>query len=118
MKLRYARGVKEEQLEVVVAFLCGSGAFAVLPTGFRRYMLCMPAFTFELLGETEENLRLGYSLGTTLRNATNATYMTVQAKRASQGFIGQAERTRGTSLNYGYISFCTSSTLRSAPLSL
>ena len=30
---------------------------------------------------------LGYSLGTTLRNAT-------QAKRASQGFIGQAERTR------------------------
>ena len=39
---------------------------------------------------------LGSSLGTTLRNATNATYMTVQAKRASQGFI---ERTRGTSLN-------------------
>ena len=32
---------------------------------------------------------LGSSLGTTLRNAT-------QAKRASQGFIGQAERTRGT----------------------
>ena len=43
--------------------------------------------------------RLGSSLGTTLRNATNATYMTVQAKRASQGFIVQAERTRGTSLN-------------------
>ena len=36
-----------------------------------------------------ENVRLGSSLGTTLRNAT-------QAKRASQGFIGQAERTRGT----------------------
>ena len=35
---------------------------------------------------------LGSSLGTTLRNATNATYITVQAKRASQGFIGQAER--------------------------
>ena len=66
----------------------------------------------------DQSLRLGYSLGTTLRNATNATYMTVQAKRASQGFIGQAERTRGTSLNYGYISFCTSKTLRSAPLSL
>ena len=57
-------------------------------------------------------LRLGSSLGTTLRNATHATYMTVQAKGASQGFIGQAERTRGTSLNYGYISFCSSCTLR------
>ena len=56
--------------------------------------------------------RLGSSLGTTLRNATNATFMTVQAKRASQGFRGQAERTRGSSLNYGYISFCSSSTLR------
>ena len=32
---------------------------------------------------------LGSSLGTTLRNAT-------KAKRSSQGFIGQAERTRGT----------------------
>ena len=35
------------------------------------------------------NNRLGSSLGTTLRNAT-------QAKRTSQGFIWQAERTRGT----------------------
>ena len=43
--------------------------------------------------------RLDFTLGTTVRNATNATYMTIQAKRASQGFIGQAERTRGTSLN-------------------
>ena len=39
--------------------------------------------------DCEENKRLGSSLGTTLRNATNA-------KRASQGFIGKAERTRGT----------------------
>ena len=31
--------------------------------------------------------------------------MTVQAKRASQRFIGQAERSRGTSLNKGYIHF-------------
>ena len=46
---------------------------------------------------------LGSSLGTTLRNATNATYMTVQVKRASQEFIGQAERTRGTSLNVALI---------------
>ena len=44
-------------------------------------------------------LRHNPCLGTTLRIATNATYITVQAKRASQGFIGQAERTRGTSLN-------------------
>ena len=73
---------------------------------------------FFYLAPEEQNTGLGSSLGTTLRNATNATYMTVQAKRASQGFIGQAERTRGTSLNYGYISFCSSSTLRSAPLSL
>ena len=35
------------------------------------------------------NLWLGSSLGTTVRNA-------MQAKHASQGFIGQAERTRGT----------------------
>ena len=42
-KLRYARGVKEELLEVVVAFLCGSDVLAVLPTGCRR---CMPAFYF------------------------------------------------------------------------
>ena len=41
--------------------------------------------------ETKEQRkeRLGSSLGTTLRNAT-------QAKHASQGFIGKAERTRGT----------------------
>ena len=48
MKLRYARGVKEEQLEVVVAFLCGSDVFAVLLTGFRRSLLCMPAFNFRV----------------------------------------------------------------------
>ena len=36
-----------------------------------------------------ESCKLGSSLGTTLRNAT-------QVKCASQGFIGQAERTRGT----------------------
>ena len=47
----------------------------------------------------DEEGGLGSSLGTTLSNATNATYMTVQAKRDSQGFIGQTERTRGTSLN-------------------
>ena len=35
------------------------------------------------------SFRLGSSLGTTLCNAS-------QAKRASLGFIGQAERTRGT----------------------
>ena len=47
--------MKEEQLEVVVAFLCGSDVFAVLPTGFRRSLLCMPAFYFRVaIGETEE----------------------------------------------------------------
>ena len=55
MKLRYARGVKEEQLEVVVAFLSGSYVFAVLPTGLGKSLCyaCLP-FAFELLGETEE----------------------------------------------------------------
>ena len=43
--------MKEEQLEVVMAFLCGSDVFAFLPTGFSN--ACLP-FTFELLGETEE----------------------------------------------------------------
>ena len=38
--------------------------------------------------QMKELFWLGSSLGTTLRNAT-------QVKRASQGFIGQAERTRG-----------------------
>ena len=41
-------GVKDEQLEVVVTFLCGSDVFAVLPTGFRRSLLCMPAFYFRV----------------------------------------------------------------------
>ena len=45
------------------------------------------------------SFRLQFTLGTTLHNATNATCMTVQGKRASKGFIGQAERTRGTNLN-------------------
>ena len=53
MKLGYARGMKEEQLEMVVAFLSGSDIFAVLPTGFgvsaMHACLC-----FKLLGETEE----------------------------------------------------------------
>ena len=55
MKLRYARGVKEEQLVVVVAYLSGSDVFAVLPTGFGK-SLCYAFlhFAFELLGETEE----------------------------------------------------------------
>ena len=47
--------MKEEQLEVVVAFLSGSDVFAVLPTGFGK-SLCYAClhFSFELLGETEE----------------------------------------------------------------
>ena len=32
----YTRGMKEEQLKVVVAFLYGSDVFAVLPTGFGK----------------------------------------------------------------------------------
>ena len=40
MKLGYARGMKEEQLEMVVAFLSGSDIFAILPGS----LLCMPAF--------------------------------------------------------------------------
>ena len=44
MKLGYARGMKEEQLEVVVAFLSGSDFFAVLPTGFGKSLCyaCLP----------------------------------------------------------------------------
>ena len=55
MKLGYARGMKEEQLEVVVAFLSGSDIFSILPTGFGKSLCCacLP-FAFELLGETEE----------------------------------------------------------------
>ena len=55
MKLGYARGLKEEQMEVVVAFLSGSDVFAILPTGFGKSLCyaCLP-FAFELLGETEE----------------------------------------------------------------
>ena len=55
MKLGYARGMKEEQLEVVVAFLSGSDIFAFLPTGFGKSFCsaCLP-FAFELLGDTEE----------------------------------------------------------------
>ena len=47
--------MKEEQLEVLVAFLSGSDVFAVLPTGFGKSLcyVCLP-FAFELLGETEE----------------------------------------------------------------
>ena len=52
MRLGYARGMKEEHLEVLVAFLSGSDVFAVLPTRFGK-SLCLP-FAFELLGETEE----------------------------------------------------------------
>ena len=44
MKLDYARWIEEEQLEVVVAFLSGSDAFVILPTGF----------AFKVLVETEE----------------------------------------------------------------
>ena len=44
MKLVYARWIKEEQLEVVVAFLSGSDAFVILPTGF----------AFKVLVETKE----------------------------------------------------------------
>ena len=36
MKLGYARGMNEEQLEVVVVFLSGSDVFAVLPTGYGK----------------------------------------------------------------------------------
>ena len=55
MKLGYATGMKEEQLEVVVAFLSGSDVFAILPTGFGKSLCyaCLP-FALELLGETEE----------------------------------------------------------------
>ena len=55
MKLGYTRGMKEEQIEVVVAFLSGIDIFAVLPTGFGKSLCyaCLP-FSFELLGETEE----------------------------------------------------------------
>ena len=55
MKLGYARGMKEEQLEVVVAILSGSDVYSVLPTGFGVGLcdVCLP-FAFELLGETEE----------------------------------------------------------------
>ena len=55
MKLGYTRGMKEEQLEVVVAFLSGSDAFAVPPTGFGKNLCyaCLP-FAFDLLGEIEE----------------------------------------------------------------
>ena len=50
MKLGYTRGMKEEQLEVVVEFLSGSDVFAVLPTGFGNSLCyaCLP-FAFELL---------------------------------------------------------------------
>ena len=55
MKLGYARGVKEERLEVVMAFLSGRHIFAVLPAGFGK-SLCSAylPFAFEFLGETEE----------------------------------------------------------------
>ena len=46
MKLGYARGMKEEQLEVVVAFLSGSDVFAVLPTGFGK-SLCYACLPFD-----------------------------------------------------------------------
>ena len=36
MKLGYARGLKEEQLEVVVVTLSGSDVFAVLATGYGK----------------------------------------------------------------------------------
>ena len=36
MKLGYATAIKEEQLEVMVAFLSGSDIFAVLPAGFGK----------------------------------------------------------------------------------
>ena len=49
------QGMKDEQLEVVVAFLSGSDIFAILPTGFGKSLCyaCLP-FAFELLVETEE----------------------------------------------------------------
>ena len=36
MKLGYARGMKEKQLEVVVVFLSGSDVFAILPMHLGR----------------------------------------------------------------------------------
>ena len=54
MKLGYARGMKEEQLEVVVAFLSGSDVFAVLPTGLGKSICyaCLP-FVFERLKRSQ-----------------------------------------------------------------
>ena len=46
MKLRCARGVKEEQFEVVVAFLCGSDFLPFFLLDLED--ACLP-FTFELL---------------------------------------------------------------------
>ena len=45
MKLGYARGMKEGQLEVVVAFLSASDVFAVLPTGLGK-SLCYACLRF------------------------------------------------------------------------
>ena len=47
-----------------------------------------PRLSIKQSGAPNFFVRLGSSLGTTLCNAT-------QAKRTSQGFIGQAEHTRG-----------------------
>ena len=52
IKLGYARGMKEEQLEVVVAF-CLEVTFLPLFLLDLGRVACLP-FAFELLGETEE----------------------------------------------------------------
>ena len=67
---------------------------ALIPRGLQHLSLCRVSLFY-----FGEGALFRASLGTILRNATNATYMTMQAKRASQGFIGQAERTRGITLN-------------------
>lgn len=54
-KLGYPLGLKEEQLQVVVAFLLGRDVFAVLPTGFGKSLCyaCLP-YAFQEVESLDE----------------------------------------------------------------
>ena len=54
MKLGYAKGMKKEQLEVVVAFLSGSDVFADSSYWIWEESAMHACLLFELLEETEE----------------------------------------------------------------
>ena len=59
VRLGYSLGMKEEQMEVVVAFMTGKDVFAVLPTGFGKSLICYAClpFAFAEVEKSEETER-------------------------------------------------------------